>query len=77
MADDVACFMAQLNYFYFFEKYNGTTILNEVSASFYRGHCYLLLGQNGAGKSTLAKCIIGNEKVDAGTFMLNGKCLLF
>lgn len=54
------------------KQYNGTTILNGVSASFHGGHCYLLLGQNGAGKSTLAKCIVGDEKVDAGAIVLNG-----
>ncbi|QDP99081.1 ATP-binding cassette domain-containing protein [Lysinibacillus fusiformis] len=54
------------------KKYNGTSILDGVSATFKGGTCYLLLGQNGAGKSTLAKCMVGDEKVDTGSILLKG-----
>ncbi|MEO4053089.1 ABC transporter ATP-binding protein [Solibacillus sp. CAU 1738] len=53
------------------KKYDGKAILNNISATFKQGYCYLLLGENGAGKSTLAKCIVGDEDYDNGTIQFN------
>lgn len=49
------------------KKYDTDTVLDEVSATFEEGKCYLLLGANGAGKSTLAKCIAGDEGYESGS----------
>ena len=53
------------------KTYDGKAILNNISATFKPGFCYLLLGENGAGKSTLAKCIVGDEDYDNGTIQFN------
>lgn len=39
--------------------YGAFAALNKVTATFERGHCYVLLGENGAGKSTLLRVLAG------------------
>lgn len=53
------------------KQYQGIEILKEITVSFDSGKCYLLLGKNGAGKSTLAKCIAGDEYIDAGEIKID------
>lgn len=49
------------------KSYGQIPVLQNISATFELGRCYLLLGENGAGKSTLFKCIAGDEAFDYGS----------
>lgn len=53
--------------------YNTRHVVDEVSISVEQGSVVGLLGPNGAGKTTTFYMIVGIEKPDAGTVMLDGK----
>lgn len=53
--------------------YNTRHVVDGVSISVEQGSVVGLLGPNGAGKTTTFYMIVGNEKPDAGTVMLDGK----
>lgn len=53
--------------------YNTRHIVDGVSISVEQGSVVGLLGPNGAGKTTTFYMIVGIEKPDAGTVMLDGK----
>lgn len=55
-----------------FER-NEKKILNHVNLKLEEEKFYVITGPNGSGKSTLAKIIMGIEKPDSGTILLNGK----
>ncbi len=46
--------------------------LDDISFSLYGGECLGLIGESGCGKSTLARSILGLEKLDSGSIMLDG-----
>ena len=46
------------NISFFYEK-NPENILNDTSITFFRGECYIILGDNGSGKSTILNIISG------------------
>ncbi len=48
------------------KKYNGETVLDDVSLTFETGKRYLIRGVSGAGKTTLIRIILGLEEPDAG-----------
>lgn len=48
-------------------------ILNNVNLKIDTGKFYAITGPNGSGKSTLAKIIMGIEKPDTGSIILNGE----
>ena len=52
--------------------YGGSHTLRDVSFEVPAGACTTLLGRNGVGKTTLLKCIMGVEKVRAGSVTLDG-----
>ena len=56
-----------------FKKYGKRTVVNDVSIQLEQGEIVGLLGPNGAGKTTTFYMIVGIEKPDAGTVMLDGK----
>ena len=41
------------------QRFDGKTVLNDVSFDFWEGHVHAVIGPNGAGKSTLASTIMG------------------
>ncbi|MGN0761834.1 MAG: ABC-F family ATP-binding cassette domain-containing protein [Aristaeellaceae bacterium] len=47
--------------------YDGRTLFEHVKLHLRAGDRVALIGDNGVGKSTLFKCLIGEEKPDAGT----------
>lgn len=47
-------------------------ILNDVNVKIEKGNCFGLVGESGSGKSTLARCILGIERIDSGSIVLNG-----
>ncbi len=54
------------------KRYPGTTALDQVNFTIYRGKVNVLIGENGAGKSTLVKIIAGIEQPTSGCLVLNG-----
>ena len=53
--------------------YPGTTALDNVDFSVYRGKVNVLVGENGAGKSTLMKIMAGVEYPTSGRLLLEGR----
>jgi phospholipid/cholesterol/gamma-HCH transport system ATP-binding protein len=49
-----------------FKSYDGTYVLNDVSAKFEQGKCNLVIGRSGSGKTMLLKSIVGLVEVDEG-----------
>ncbi|WP_112182274.1 MULTISPECIES: ABC transporter ATP-binding protein [Paraliobacillus] len=47
-------------------------ILNDVNVEIEKGKCFGLVGESGSGKSTLARCLLGIERIDSGSIVLNG-----
>ncbi|MFA6074660.1 MAG: LPS export ABC transporter ATP-binding protein [Negativicutes bacterium] len=55
------------------KKYNGRTVVNNVSVSLCRGEVVGLLGANGAGKTTTFYMITGLVKPNSGKIFINGE----
>ncbi|MBL3531004.1 amino acid ABC transporter ATP-binding protein [Companilactobacillus zhachilii] len=55
------------------KSFDGKTILNNLNLEVEDNSILSIVGPSGAGKTTLLRCIAGLEKVDSGTFSLNGK----
>jgi ribose transport system ATP-binding protein len=55
------------------KRFGGTTALENVDLTLYKGEVLGLVGENGAGKSTLVKILAGTVRRDAGTIFLNGE----
>jgi len=49
-----------------YKSYDGEFVLNDVSASFDKGKCNLIIGRSGSGKTVLLKSIAGLIEVDEG-----------
>ena len=54
-------------------RYGRATACAQVSLSVRRGEVYALLGRNGAGKSSLVRCLLGQQRPEAGRALLFGK----
>ena len=48
------------------KKYDGKTVLKDISINIEEGICTALIGKNGAGKSTLINILINHLKADTG-----------
>ncbi|CAJ1202501.1 amino acid ABC transporter ATP-binding protein [Companilactobacillus nantensis] len=55
------------------KSFDGKTILNNLNLEVENNSILSIVGPSGAGKTTLLRCIAGLEKVDSGTFSLDGK----
>ena len=55
---------------------NGNPVLNGASLELKQGEIGILLGKNGSGKTTLFKNILGIEKPQGGSILLNGDNIL-
>ena len=55
------------------KTYGERTVVNHVNVTVEQGKIVGLLGPNGAGKTTTFYMIVGIEKPDAGTVLLDGK----
>ena len=51
-------------------RYGDRVALDSVSLEVAEGSVYALLGRNGAGKSSLVRCLLGEQKPDAGRVSL-------
>ncbi len=54
-------------------RYGKTVALDGVSLEVEPGAVYALLGRNGAGKSSLVRCLLGQQKPNAGQVRLFGR----
>ena len=54
-------------------RYGNRLALDNVSLAVPEGAVYALLGRNGAGKSSLVRCLLGEQKPDAGRALLLGR----
>ena len=55
------------------KKYQGKTVLSDISLSLSDSEMAFLTGHSGAGKSTLLRLIAGIEKPNRGKIIINGK----
>lgn len=49
--------------------------LGDVSISVPAGQCLAVVGESGSGKTTLARTVVGLERADSGTVILNGELI--
>jgi len=54
-----------------YKSYDGEFVLNDVSATFEKGKCNLIIGRSGSGKTVLLKSIAGLIEVDGGEIWYN------
>ncbi len=55
------------------KRFGSFTALDAVSIKVAAGTVHALLGENGAGKSTLVKCVVGYNRAEAGSVLLDGR----
>jgi general nucleoside transport system ATP-binding protein len=55
------------------KRFGGFTALDGVSLRVAPGTVHALLGENGAGKSTLVKCVVGYQRAEAGSVLIDGR----
>ena len=55
------------------KRFGAFTALDGVSLAVRPGTVHALLGENGAGKSTLVKCVVGYQRAEAGSVLLDGR----
>ncbi len=53
------------------KQFGAFTALDQVSLKVAPGSVHALLGENGAGKSTLVKCIVGYQRPDGGSIVID------
>ena len=53
------------------KRFGAFTALDQVSLKVAPGSVHALLGENGAGKSTLVKCIVGYQRPDSGSIVID------
>ena len=58
------------------KKFDGRTILDDVSAQFHEGKTNLIIGKSGSGKTVLMKSIVGLLHPDSGEVLYDGKDFL-
>lgn len=54
------------------KKYGKTAVLDKVNLTIENGEFVSLIGPSGAGKSTFVYTLIGAEKIDSGSIMVDG-----
>jgi ABC-2 type transport system ATP-binding protein len=54
-------------------RYGRAIAVDHVALTVARGNVYALVGRNGAGKSSLVRCLLGQQKPQAGTSTLFGE----
>lgn len=55
------------------KSYGGHQVLDGVSFQLRRGETKIIIGASGSGKSTILKLVMGLEKPDAGTILVDGE----
>lgn len=57
------------------KSFDGKQVLNNISATFYKGKINQIIGQSGGGKTVLIKSIIGIYTIDSGKILYEGRNL--
>jgi ABC-type uncharacterized transport system ATPase subunit len=55
------------------KRFGAFTAMDKVSLKVRPGTVHALLGENGAGKSTLVKCVVGYQRAEEGSVLLDGR----
>ncbi len=55
------------------KRFGAFTALDDVSLKVAPGTVHALLGENGAGKSTLVKCVVGYQRAEVGSVLIDGR----
>ncbi len=55
------------------KRFGSFTALDQVSLTVAPGTVHALLGENGAGKSTLVKCVVGYQRAEEGSVLIDGR----
>jgi simple sugar transport system ATP-binding protein len=55
------------------KRFGAFTALDSVSLKVAPGSVHALLGENGAGKSTLVKCVVGYQRAEEGSVLIDGR----
>jgi simple sugar transport system ATP-binding protein len=55
------------------KRFGAFTALDGVSLAVRPGTVHALLGENGAGKSTLVKCVVGWQRAEEGSVLIDGR----
>ena len=55
------------------KQFDGTTVLDGVSATFRDGEVNMIIGQSGSGKTVLMKTMIGLHKPESGQILYDGR----
>ncbi|MBA3284173.1 MAG: ATP-binding cassette domain-containing protein [Nitrosopumilus sp.] len=56
-----------------YKSFNGTVVLEDISATFEKGKTNLIIGGSGSGKTVLMKCMVGLHEVDKGKVLYNDR----
>jgi phospholipid/cholesterol/gamma-HCH transport system ATP-binding protein len=54
------------------KSFEGTTVIEDVSATMKAGQCNLIIGASGSGKTVLMKCMVGLFEPDSGEVLFSG-----
>ena len=57
------------------KSFDGKSVLENISASFYTGKINQIIGQSGSGKTVLMKSLIGLYEVDNGEILYDGRSI--
>ena len=55
------------------KSFDGTVVLDHVSAKFEDGKVNMIIGQSGSGKTVLMKSMIGLHRLDSGSILYDGR----
>ncbi|MFN7313173.1 MAG: ABC transporter ATP-binding protein, partial [Bacteroidota bacterium] len=54
------------------KQFGDRIVLDDISASFYKGKTNFIIGASGSGKSVMMKCMVGLLQVDSGKIIYDG-----
>ncbi len=58
------------------KSFDGRTVLNDVSCTFYTGKTNLIIGQSGSGKTVLMKSLVGLLHPEEGEILFDGRDIM-
>ncbi len=58
------------------KSFGSEAVLRDVSFTVEKGETVAIIGASGAGKSTMLRCLIGLERADSGSILVEGEAIL-